>query len=205
MSSPLDLNPAYSPFLYRWGQFFISHISHLFWGLRVSGKENIPPLGQGAILAANHRSLLDPPLVGCELAFPIFYFAKAELFDIPLLGWYIRRVNSFPVSRMDHDVGAFKMALRVLQRKEKLLLFPEGGRRLDPTRQFKAKAGVGLLAGKAQVPVIPVGIIGSDRLGKCAQLEVRFGRPLPPPSPEETDYQHYSDSVMQRVKELCHV
>ena len=204
MSSYRELNPVYSPFLYRAGQVVQSFVYHLLWRLNVSGVENIPGPGQGAILAANHRSLIDPPLVGCDLAFPLFYFAKAELFRVPVLGWYIRRVNSFPVSRTDHDIGAFKMALRVLHGNQKLLLFPEGGRRLDPKRQFKSKAGVGMLAGKAQVPVVPVGIIGSDRLDRFARVHVRFGKALPPPAPEDLDYQRYSDRVMEHIKELCH-
>lgn len=204
MSGIRELNPVFSRGLYTVGQWICSSVFHGLWRFELKGAERLPPQGTGVILAANHRSLIDPPLVGCDLPYPLFYFAKAELFEIPVLGWYIRRVNSFPVSRREQDVGAFKTALRVLRAKQALLLFPEGGRRLDPKRQFKAKPGVGMLAGKAQVPVIPVGIIGTDRLGSFPKVKVRFGEIMLPPAPEDTDYQAYSERVMERIKELCH-
>jgi len=204
VKSPRDVNPFYSAVLYRVGQWVCAGVFKLLWRFELHGVDHLPKRAKGVILAVNHRSYIDPPLVGCRLDYPLFFFAKQELFSIPLLGWYIRRVNSFPVSRSDHDVGAFKTALRVLRAEQPLVLFPEGGRRLDPRRQFKAKPGVGMLAGKAQVPVIPVGIFGADRLGQFPKVIVRYGKPIPPPSPEDTDYQRYSDRIMERIKELCH-
>lgn len=199
------VNPLYSPFLYAVGRGFCNLIFPTIWRRRVLGRENIPPSGTPVIFAANHRSLSDPNMSGSIVPYPIFFFTKAELFDIPVVGWYIRRVNSFPVKRKLHDVGAFRMALRVLENGGALLLFPEGGRRLDPARQWKAKAGVGTLACMTGAMIVPVGVINSERFSKFGRVTVRFGKPMYPPKDGGREhYQELSDQVMQRIKELCH-
>src|SRR5580704_17935494 len=134
-----DMNTDYGPILYSVGKAAQAAAFHIVWRRTVRGMENVPPLGTPVIFAANHRSLSDPSNVGSCLPYPIFYFAKEELFHVPFIGWYIRRVNSFPVRRTEHDVGAFKMSIEVLEHRGGLMLFPEGGRRLDPARQWKAR------------------------------------------------------------------
>jgi len=199
-----DVNPVYSPVLYSVGKNLQAMAFRLLWRRKARGLENVPPFGTPVIFAANHRSLTDPSNVGSCLPYPIFYFAKEELFRIPLLGWYIRRVNSFPVRRHENDVGAFKTAVDVLEHGGGLMLFPEGGRRLDPLRQWKAKAGVGMLACKTGAQVIPVGIKNADRLRQFASLEVVFGKPIfPPKNADHEAYQRMADEVMARIKELC--
>jgi 1-acyl-sn-glycerol-3-phosphate acyltransferase len=199
-----EVNPVYSAFLYAFGKNAQAAAFKLLWRRKVRGLENVPSFGTPVIFAANHRSLTDPSNVGSCLPYPIFYFAKEELFHIPLLGWYIRRVNSFPVRRHENDVGAFKTAVDVLKLGGGLMLFPEGGRRLDPTRQWKAKAGVGMLACKTGAQVIPVGIKNADHLSKFPTLEVIFGKPIfPPPTANGDTYQRLADDVMSRIKELC--
>src|ERR1700733_578428 len=175
------VNPVYSPLLYTVGKNLQSTAFNVLWRRRVSGLENVPSLGTPAIFAANHRSLTDPSNVGSALPYPIFYFAKEELFQVPLLGWYIRRVNSFPVKRKENDITALKTAVHVLEGGGGLMLFPEGGRRLDPATQWQAKAGVGLLACKTGARIIPVGIKNAERLTSLASLEVVFGKPIFPP------------------------
>ncbi len=199
-----DVNPVYSPLLYSVGKNLQAMAFKLLWRRKVQGLENVPPFGTPVIFAGNHRSLTDPSNVGSSLPYPIFYFAKEELFRVPLLGWYIRRVNSFPVRRTENDIGAFKTAVHVLEHGGGLMLFPEGGRRLDPSQQWKAKAGVGMLACKTGARVIPVGIKNADRLRRFASLEVIFGKPIFPPKTEShEDYQRLADEVMARIKELC--
>ena len=197
------INPLYSPFLYAVGKNVQGMAFDLLWRRKVRGIENIPPFGTPVIFAANHRSLADPPLVGSAIPYPIFYFAKEELFHVPLLGWCIRRVNAFPVRRHDHDVAAFKTAHRVLEGGGGLMLFPEGGRRLDPKRQWKAKAGVGMLACKTGAYVVPVGIKNSDRFVQFASLEVSFGKPFRPVlGANREDYQNLADQIIDKIKEL---
>jgi 1-acyl-sn-glycerol-3-phosphate acyltransferase len=200
-----SLNPYYSPFLYRWGQRVCGSIFRTVWRCDVRGIEHVQTLPPGPVIfAANHRSYIDPPLIGSLVPHTIFYFAKEELFAIPLIGWYIRRVNSFPVRRSAHDVGAFKTALDVLHAGYPLLLFPEGGRRLDPRKQWAARAGVGMLAAKTGASVIPVGLLNTEKLGRLAKIEVRFGAPIPAPGDTGGEsYQNYADLVMSRIRELC--
>jgi 1-acyl-sn-glycerol-3-phosphate acyltransferase len=199
-----DVNPVYSGFLYAVGKAFQATALNVIWRRKVRGLENIPPFGTPVIFAANHRSYTDPGNAGSCVPYPLFYFAKEELFQVPILGWYIRRVNSFPVRRKEHDVGALKMAVDILEHGGGLVLFPEGGRRLDPARQWKAKAGVALLSCRTGARVVPVGIKNADRLLKFARLEVNFGKALlPPPAAGRDDYQKFADEIMIRIKELC--
>jgi 1-acyl-sn-glycerol-3-phosphate acyltransferase len=199
-----DVNPVYSGFLYGIGKFIQSNAFNIIWRRKISGLENVPAFGTPAIFAANHRSLTDPGNAGSCLPYPIFYFAKEELFHVPVLGWYIRRVNSFPVRRKETDIGALKTAVDVLEHGGGLMLFPEGGRRLDPARQFKAKAGVALLASKTGARVIPVGIKNADKLLRFARLEVSFGKAIyPPKEAGRENYQKFADEIMIRIKELC--
>jgi len=199
-----DVNPVYSSFLYALGKAVQSFFFNVIWRRKAFGLENVPPFGTPVIFAANHRSVTDPSNAGSCVPYPIFFFAKEELFKVPVLGWYIRRVNSFPVRRKEHDVGALKTAVDVLEHGGALMLFPEGGRRLDPARQWKAKAGVGLLACKTGAQVVPVGIKNSDKLLKLARLEVVFGKPMKPPTAAgREEYQKFADEVMVRIKELC--
>ncbi len=199
-----DVNPVYSPTLYFVGKHLQAMVFRLLWRRKVRGLENVPPFGTAVIFAANHRSLTDPSNVGSSISYPIFYFAKEELFHVPVIGWYIRRVNSFPVQRKEHDVGALKTALEVLKHNGGLMMFPEGGRRLDPARQWKAKAGVGMLACMTGAQVIPVGIRNAERLSSLPRLEVTFGKPIFPPKDGNHEvYQRFADEVMLRIKELC--
>jgi 1-acyl-sn-glycerol-3-phosphate acyltransferase len=196
------LNPVYSPWLYRNGQRITYAFFRLGWRYRTEGMENIPPQGTPVIFAANHRSFADPPMVGSLIPYPIFYFAKEELFKLPFVGWYMRHVNSFPVRRTEHDVAAFKQALRVLRSGLGLLLFPEGGRRTDPKRQWKAKSGVAMLSAKSGAVVCPVGILNADRFSSFGQVTIRFGKCLPCAEDSAAGYQIYSDEVMARIRAL---
>ncbi len=124
---PGAVNPYFNPAFYAIGKLISGTMFDVIWRRRVFGTEHIPPSGTPVIFAANHRSLADPNLVGSAVPYPIHYFAKEELFDIPLVGWYIRRVNSFPVKRGEHDIGAFKNALRVLAAGTRFCSFQKGG------------------------------------------------------------------------------
>ena len=150
--------------LYRCAQTIFFLYFKIFHRFRVSGLEHVPSDG-AFLLASNHVSFFDPPALGCRVPRDLHYFARKSLFK-GLLGQLITAFNSIPVDRGSSDVSSFKKALKVLDKGSPLLVFPEGTRSLDGSLQA-AKAGVGLIAIKASVPVLPARVIGGfEILGK---------------------------------------
>ena len=155
-------------FLYRCAQTIFFLYFKIFHRFRVSGLEHVPSDG-AFLLASNHVSFFDPPALGCRVPRDLHYFARKSLFK-GLLGKLITAFNSIPVDRESSDVSSFKKALKVLEKGSPLLVFPEGTRSLDGSLQA-AKAGVGLIAIKASVPVLPARVIGGfEILGKGCKL-----------------------------------
>ncbi|MFN3480539.1 MAG: lysophospholipid acyltransferase family protein [Thermodesulfovibrionales bacterium] len=150
--------------------------------LEVRGAENVPKEG-GVIVAANHSSYLDPPVIGVALKRQATYMAREGLFKIPLLRTFVAAF-SFPVKRGRPRPSTIKEAVHRLKRGELIVMFPEGGRSengnfLDPKR------GIGLIATMSGVPVVPALIRGTERafpVGarfiRPAKIRVVFGKPL---------------------------
>jgi 1-acyl-sn-glycerol-3-phosphate acyltransferase len=183
---------------YALGYAFFWTAFSLIWRRRIVGKNNIPRRG-GAIFASNHLSLADPPLVGTCLPRQIHFMAKKELFEIPLVGWYIKHVNAFSISRADRDVAAFRHAQRLLEAGEALIVFLEGTRQRSG-ELGRAKPGVGMLASKAGCPVVPVHIQNSHKMKSLCKITVSFGPPMTA-APGE-DYQDFSNRVMDQIRKL---
>ncbi len=140
--------------------------------IKVSGEENIPPSG-AYIVASNHRSYLDPPVLNAVFPEPLFFLAKEELFRPPL-GWLIRHMRAVPVRRGSGDVAVLELSLEVLHRGCPVCVFPEGTR-AQPGKFLRPKVGVGLLAVKSGVPVLPVYIGGTDELLPKGAVLPKFG------------------------------
>jgi 1-acyl-sn-glycerol-3-phosphate acyltransferase len=169
--------------LYRTGWVLVRGFARLVWRLEVQGASNVPLEG-GVIIAPNHLSLLDPPLIGCACPRELRYLAKAELFRNRLFARFIRRLGAFPVERGTADVGAIKTALQFLKDGRAVIIFIEGTRGtgkylLPPT------PGVTLLARQSGAPVVPTAIVGSEqawpkgsKLPHRAQVKVAFGAPV---------------------------
>ena len=168
------------------------------WRRRVYGADRFPRDG-GLILAANHASLADPPIVGSAIRRRIYFMAKQELFNTPLFGWFIKQLNAFPIRRVERDMGAFRMAQRILVAGETLILFPEGTRQKGG-KLGRARPGVGMLALKTDCKVVPVYVHNSHLASSLAPVTVVFGEPLSPAG--ETDYQVFSDKVMAAIARL---
>ena len=113
--------------LYRTGWLLVRGFARLVWRLEVHGASNVPLEG-AAIIAPNHLSLLDPPLIGCACPRELRFIAKAELFRYGLFSKLIRRLGAFPVERGTADVGAIKTALRFLNDGRAVIIFIEGTR-----------------------------------------------------------------------------
>lgn len=169
--------------LYRSSSVLLRIFFRLFNRWEVTGREHVPPTG-GVLLIANHTSYSDPPIVGSACPRPVHFMAKAELFDRPLLGAFIRRTHAFPVRRGAADRTALRRAVRLLREDKVLLLFPEGTRSPDGRLQ-QLEQGAAFIALSGNAAVVPVGLVGADRLLpkgrpilRPAKLHVRFGPPL---------------------------
>ncbi|RJR15779.1 MAG: 1-acyl-sn-glycerol-3-phosphate acyltransferase [Nitrospiraceae bacterium] len=151
-------------------------------GFEVIGKENIPSEG-GVLVAANHISYLDPPLVGSLLPRRATFMARHGLFDIPVLGWIIKGA-AFPVDRERTRPSTIKETVRRLKSGELIVIFPEG-RRNESGELMEAKRGVGMIGSLSRAPVVPVLIVGSDKALpvnakwlKRAKVTVVIGKPI---------------------------
>jgi glycerol-3-phosphate dehydrogenase (NAD(P)+) len=159
----------------------------LYFRVRRLGREHVPE--GGVILASNHRSLLDPFVIGCCLRRPTYFMAKRELFKNPLLGWFLNCMGAFPVRRGESDEESVATALALLERGEAIVMFPEGTRIRTGSLQ-KPKRGVGRLALQSGRPVVPIAVTGSERACegwkiKPVKVHVRLGAPLTFPRVED--------------------
>ncbi len=195
---------------YWFASLLVRSIARLLFGLKVVGKENIPKQGK-LIIAANHQSYLDPPIIGSCIPREIFYMAKAELFNKPVLGKLIRRWNSIPVKRSGKDFGSLKAATGVLDHEGALLVFPEGTR--SRTGEFlQPTGGVGFLAAISGADVLPIFVSGTrgawKRVSRRPGIKVIIGKPirLDPKdvihSAAKQKYQAMSNRIMQAIAEL---
>lgn len=186
-------------------------LMRLLFRLEARGTEHIPRSG-AVVIVANHSSVLDPPLVGGAAPRPLTYLAKAELFDIPLLGALIRGVNARPLRRDGADAGALRTALRVLDDGGALLVFPEGTRGPEGVLR-EPKAGAAMLAILGGAPVVPTYIKGSGaawpkgrRLPRPAKVVVTFGPPLTfqraPGVDRKAHYEATSRALMAAIARL---
>lgn len=157
----------------------------------VSGRDHVPLSGP-CLLAPNHISHFDPPLIGIAAKRPTDWMAMQELFINPLSACIMRGIGAFPVGREKFDRAAVRTALERLRAGRLVGVFPEGGIRAGATSVLEGaplKPGVSGLAQMTQAPVVPCVIIGSDALytpsrwlpGRRTRVWVTFGAPLPPP------------------------
>lgn len=177
--------------------------------LRTIGMENIPPKG-GFILACNHIAGGDPPFLGAALKREMYFLAKKELFENPLLGLLIRNLNAIPVDRGVFDRNALSISQQKLQAGFGLILFPEGTRS-KTGRLGRGKPGVGMLALEAGVPVVPARIENSRRFLRLPltgkRLEMKFGSPMTPESimkfeKNKEGYRILVREIMERIRSL---
>ena len=179
---------------------------NLLFSPKVIGAENVPKEG-AMIMAANHMSNWDPPILGTYLPRTVGYMAKEELFKPAIAGSIIKSLNAFPVKRGASDRGAIKMALNILKKGLCLGIFPEGTRSRDG-KLHKAQAGVSLIAAMSKAPVVPTALIGTNKIWskeeKFPQLTIVFGEPIyyEGKSNDKAALEEFSQEIMKKIENL---
>ncbi|NJO43632.1 MAG: 1-acyl-sn-glycerol-3-phosphate acyltransferase [Cyanobacteria bacterium CRU_2_1] len=176
--------------LFKWS--IVSPMFHTYFRGRIYGAENVPQTG-GLIVVANHASDFDPPIISNCVRRPVSYMAKEELFKIPVFSRAIRLYGAYPVKRGSADRSAIRAALAQLERGWAVGIFLQGTRTPD-ARIASPKLGAAMIAAKAQVPLLPVSVWGTQAiLGKGEKMlhpvpiTVRIGDVIQPPSSGDRD------------------
>jgi 1-acyl-sn-glycerol-3-phosphate acyltransferase len=172
------MNPSY---FIGWSLFRFVYATYFRW--RVFHPERLPLTGS-VILASNHLSFLDPPLVGSALPRGINYMARKTLFRYPGVGALLRSWNAVPVDRDGGSASGLKEILDRLKRGGAIIMFPEGTR--SPNGQLQpGRSGIGLAVIKSDAPVVPVRVFGTfEAYGKGVRfprphrIQVKYGEPM---------------------------
>ncbi|MCI8943872.1 MAG: 1-acyl-sn-glycerol-3-phosphate acyltransferase [Oscillospiraceae bacterium] len=181
-------------------------IIHLLFPCRTVGLEDFPE--EGALLCANHASGWDPILIALNLPKDarLTVMAKDQLFRIPLLGFFLKKLGIFPVKRGGNDLTAMKTAMKVLSGGNRLLVFPEGTR-VEEQGEVEAKGGVTMMATRTGVPMVPVYCGGKHKFFR--KTTIAFGKPYVPviagrrPTPDEN--RAIAQEILERIYALSEV
>jgi 1-acyl-sn-glycerol-3-phosphate acyltransferase len=170
-----------NPFAYLLVRVLFQPFFHVYFRMTRIGREHIPAKGP-VVLAANHRSFLDPFVIATMARRPMYYVAKKELFRRRWMAWILNALGAFPVDRGTGDVDSIATAKAILARGDIVLIFPEGTR-TRPGSLGKPKRGVGRLALETGAPVVPVAVIGTEAVRRGWRIRphkvrIRAGRPL---------------------------
>ena len=200
--------------IYKFFRDLSYYIVRLYGRIEFHGLENVP--GEGScILASNHPSFIDPPLLGGAMRFrrrAVRFLARDTLFK-GVLGWILRNVHVIPLDPGKGSVSSMRKAITIMQEGGVVGIFPEGTRSLDG-KMHPAKGGIGFLMSKAQVPIVPVYIDGAYRaMPKDARwvrrhrIRLYFGKPIPPEAFETRDlpretYAAIGEQVMKEIARL---
>jgi glycerol-3-phosphate dehydrogenase (NAD(P)+) len=176
-----SLTRGVNPLLYWTARALLVPFFLVYFRLQRIGKEHLPRHGP-LLLASNHRSFLDPFVIGTLTRRPVYYMAKRELFQNRLVAWFLNGLGAFPVDRGAGDTAAMDTARAILARGDCVVLFPEGTR-VRPGPLGEPRRGVGRLALQTGAPVVPVAVIGTEdvRRGwriRPRRVRIRVGAPL---------------------------
>ncbi|MCM8767298.1 MAG: 1-acyl-sn-glycerol-3-phosphate acyltransferase [Candidatus Omnitrophica bacterium] len=191
-------------FLYLLAKFIGFYVYNLFFLIKVKGKENFPKKG-GFIIAANHLSYLDPPTIGYVCPRKLYYMAKSSLFEIKILSFLVKILGAIPIDRNSKMPLSLKKAIEILKKGEGLVFFPEGTRSKDGLIK-EPRPGIGLIALKSKVPIIPVRLRGTDKalpmnskFIRLKKIEVIIGKPL---YFDKGSYEEISKKVIEEIRKL---
>lgn len=190
--------------LYSVVKAFFRVLFRLCFRVQVTGKENIPAKG-AVVLASNHLSLIDPPLVGTFANRRVRFMAKEELFAYPVFGTIIKELGAFSVRRGSADRRAIQTALTILDEGGIMAIFPEGTRSRSG-EVGKALPGALMLAAKSGAAIVPVAVTGTNELSShnwFPRFSVAYG--LPYQLPEVNNRQELDaegDALMEKIRRL---
>ena len=184
-------------FYNRWRKMFLFLVTHIFYMIRfklvyrleVQGKENIPK-DNSYIIAANHLSTLDPPLVCGVMNRGVAYMAKKELFENPFLRWWLDWLGAFAVDREKLGVSTIKTVMTIKKTGWVLGIFPQGTRQ-EPGEISNITKGFASLAKSTKCGILPIGITGTQEVKRfpfTGKIVVKIGKLIP-----------YSDDVNTMV------
>ena len=198
------------PWFYYIARGLLIGLFKLLTRWQVKGKENVPEEGP-VLVVANHLNLADPPLLGVSLKRRVIFMAKEELFRSPISAYFLGGFGSFPVHRGKLDRQALRSSQQVLADGQVLVMFPEAARSRS-ARLKRALPGSALIACRSGVPILPVGIIGTEQLRMLGclfrrpRVTINIGQPffLPPVGGKLTREKlvEYTDIIMQHIAEL---
>ena len=164
----------------------------------------------GVIIAPNHRSNYDPPLVGCCIASrPVFFLAKKGLFVNKLFSWILKSVHAIPVDTENPGVKTMRIFVGLLRKGKAVIIFPEGSR--SKNNEFlRPRPGVGYLSIRNNVPVVPVLITGThesmlNHFLRKTPFTLKFGRPIypDPGSANSKNTMDFTEKIMNNIKGLA--
>ena len=162
--------------MYNFIKGFVGFLLKIFYRIRVEGEITLPE-DQSYMICANHIHMFDPIFIGCFTDRQISFMGKKELFDKAIIGSIFKKLGAFPVDRSKGDLGALKTAIEILSSNNVMAMFPEGTRsKTGEIGEFKR--GAALIASRADVPIVPVKIVGKYKL--FGKMELRIGEPLYP-------------------------
>jgi 1-acyl-sn-glycerol-3-phosphate acyltransferase len=173
---------------YKVVHFFVARGSAFVYRARIRGRERLPRTG-GYVLAPSHRSMMDIPFLAAVTPRRVRFMGKVQVFKIPVVGTLFRWLGGFPVQRDGTDRKAVRDSIEILQGGEPLVVYPEGTRQHGMAIQ-PLQPGAAYLAIRAGVPIVPVGIAGSEEIFRSHGTKIpRFGRvgivvgePIHPPA-----------------------
>ena len=183
-----EREPFINLFLFRFGKWsFISPFYYTYFKGKAYGLEKVPQKGP-LVVVSNHGSYFDPPLLSTTICRPVSFMAKEELFKVPVLKTLIKLYGAYPVKRGSSDRSAIRSALNALKKGWAVGLFL-GGTRTKDGRIYEPKLGASLIAAKANAPILPVSLWGTEKIltkgssfPKSVPLTLRVGDVIPPPS-----------------------
>jgi 1-acyl-sn-glycerol-3-phosphate acyltransferase len=181
------LERGVNPVFYRVVRLLFVPFFLVYLRMQRIGREHLPSSGP-LLLASNHRSFLDPFVIGTLVRRPVYYMAKRELFEKRWQAWALNALGAFPVDRGAGDGDAMATARAILERGDCVVVFPEGTR-TRPGPLGDPRRGIGRLALETGAPVAPVAVIGSDAVRRGwrirpRKVRLRVGRPLRYPTVE---------------------